>query len=437
MTWQMALLTICAIVAITMGWITFRIIRNRNMVMEELSQLRERASRIPVLEAELLGEKQRHQEAITSLTAVQTQLDLERKQTAEKIEFLQSAKESLTDQFKNLANEILEEKTKKFTDHNKENLFQLLSPLQDNIQRFQKQVKEAYDSENEGRSKLLGQIEMLHALNKTISEDAQNLTKALKGSSKIQGNWGEMILERILEESGLRKGHEYRTQVSAETEAGNRVQPDVIIRLPENRQIIVDAKVSLVAYESYMASENEADQAMALKRHVDSVRTHIKTLSSKEYQNTDGLSALDFVMLFMPLEPAFMLAIAHDPSLWEEAWRQNVILVGPSTLLFALRTVEHLWRQEHQSRNAQAIADRGRLIYDQVRLFIEVLEDVGNRIGQAQKSYDLAYKRLCQGQGNLLGQAQKLEELGVRPTQKIADKTMDQRMEFDEAGDEV
>jgi len=351
-----------------------------------------------------------------------TELMLMAKQANEKNEFLQNAKEMLTDQFKNLATDILEEKTKRFTDHNKENLTQLLSPLQEKLASFQKQVKEAYDTEKRDRSMLIGQIEMMQTLNRTITEETQNLTKALKGSSKIQGNWGEVILERILEESGLRKGHEYQTQVSVKTTDGNRIQPDVIIQLPENRQIIIDSKVSLVAYAAYVSSQEEVEQATELKRHIESVRTHIKTLSSKNYQEACGLSTLDFVILFMPLEPAFITAMANDASLLEEAWRQNVILVGPSTLLFSLRTVEYLWRQEHQSKNAQAIAERGQELYRRLYGFITELENVGKEIEKALRSYESAYKKLCQGQGNVLWQAKELENLGIKPSKKITEK---------------
>jgi len=256
-------------------------------------------------------------------------------------------------------------------------------------------------------------------LNQVLSADAKNLTQALKGSNKAQGNWGELILERVLEGSGLRKGHEYVVQESHTREDGSRAVPDVVIRLPDERFLVVDAKVSLVAYEQAATQEDDIQREAAIKRHVESLRNHIRGLSSKNYQQIHDIRSLDFVMLFIPVEPAFMMAIAHDPDLYMEAWNRQVLLVSPSTLLFVLRTVEHLWRQEAQSRNAQDIASRGAELYDKLVGFVEDLDQLGERLGQAQRSYERARGKFSSGRGNLVRQAEMLRELGLRPTKTL------------------
>jgi DNA recombination protein RmuC len=257
-------------------------------------------------------------------------------------------------------------------------------------------------------------------LNQHLSEDAKNLTRALRGSSKAQGSWGELVLERVLEGSGLRRGEEYVVQSSHTREDGTRALPDVIIRLPEGRSLVIDSKVSLVAYEEFAVTESELERAAAGKRHMDSIRGHIKGLSGKNYQALYSLKSLDFVLLFVPIEPAFMLAVASDRDLFMDAWNRNVLLVSPSTLLFVVRTVAHLWRQEAQSRNAQEIARRGAELYDKFVGFVEDMNSLGNRLKQAQGDYDEAYGKLTSGRGNLVGQAQKLRELGVKPSKSLA-----------------
>lgn len=272
---------------------------------------------------------------------------------------LNDAKEQLANQFKALANDILEEKSKRFTEQNQSNIEQLLNPLKTKLHEFQGKVEEVYVQEGKDRSALGEQVKQLMSLNQQLSKDAHNLTTALKGQSKTQGNWGEFILERVLENSGLTKGEHYKTQESHTREDGTRAQPDVIIYLPENKHIIVDAKVSIVAYNDYVNAESDVAKSAALKRHVTSVRSHLKELSGKSYQDLHQLKSLDYVIMFVPIEPAFMLALAEDGELWQEALAKNVFLVSPSTLLCVLRTISHLWKQEQQSRNAQDIAKRG------------------------------------------------------------------------------
>ena len=353
------------------------------------------------------------------LATLATSLKAERQQAVEKLALLQDAKEQLTLQFKTLASEILEDKSKRFTEQNQTNLEQLLTPLKSQLQEFKGKVEEVYVQEGKDRSALAEQVKNLMSLNQQLSKDAHNLTSALKGQSKAQGNWGEMILERVLEASGLRRDIEYDMQESHTREDGSRAQPDVVIHLPEERHLIVDAKVSLTAYEDYANAETDIHRETALKRHLDSVRNHIKGLSEKQYEAIYGIKSLDFVLMFVPVEPAFMLAIAHDSALWQDAWNKNVLLVSPSTLLFVVRTVAHLWRQEQQNRNAQDIAKRGAELYDKLVGFVEDLDNLGNRLQQAQKAYDAAYGKFTGGRGNVIRQAEMLKGLGVKPSKSL------------------
>ena len=362
----------------------------------------------------------RKQELSTEIVQMKTILELERSQAKERIEFREDTKEQLSNQFKTLASEILEEKSKKFTDQNKINLDQILGPLKIKISEFQGKVQEVYIQESKDRSALSEQVKQLMSLNNQLSDDAHNLTQALKGQSKAQGNWGELILERVLEASGLRKGHEYNVQVSHVREDGTRVQPDVVVHLPEQRHLIIDAKVSLTAYEIHANSDNDPERIAAIKKHLESVRSHIKELSEKNYHQLYGLQSFDFVLMFIPVEPAFMLAISHDNNLWLESWKKNILLVSPSTLLFVVRTVAHLWKQEQQNSNAQEIASRGAELYNKLAGFVEDLDMLGKRLQQAQISYDDAYGKFSKGKGNVIRQAEMLKELGIKPSKSIS-----------------
>jgi DNA recombination protein RmuC len=359
-------------------------------------------------------------------------LEGERNVSHEKLALLLDAKTALTDQFKSLANEILEEKSKRFTEQNQTNLGALLDPLKLKITEFQTKIEDTYVKEGKDRTALGEQVRQLMDLNQHLSEDAKNLTRALRGSSKAQGTWGEWILETVLDGSGLRKGHEYVVQSSHNREDGTRALPDVIIHLPEGRSLVIDSKVSLVAYEEFAVTENEAERAAAGKRHMESIKGHIKGLSGKNYQSLYSLNSLDFVLLFVPIEPAFMLAVASDRDLFMDAWNRNVLLVSPSTLLFVVRTVAHLWRQEAQSRNAQEIAKRGAELYDKFVGFVEDMNSLGNRLKQAQSDYDDAFGKLSNGRGNLVGQAQKLRQLGIKPSKSLAPALVDGAYESDE-----
>lgn len=346
-------------------------------------------------------------------------LELERTQTKERFEFREDAQKQLTNQFKILAGEILEEKSKRFTDQNEINLKQVLEPLKVKISEFQGQVQEVYSQEGKDRSALSEQVKQLMALNNQLSGDAHNLTQALTGQSKAQGDLGEFILQRALEVAGLRKGHEFNVQVSHTREDGTKAQPDVVINLPENRHIIIDAKMSLTAYAKHAESDNEIESSAALKKHLQSVHSHIKELSEKNYQKLYGLQSLDFVLMFIPIESAFTLANSNDDDLWLRSFKQNILLASPSTLLYVLRIVDNLWRLENQSQNAAKISERGSLLLDKLSGFTNDLTSVGDRLQQAQNSYDDAYSKLTTGKGNLIRQAEKLIDLGVKPTKPL------------------
>jgi DNA recombination protein RmuC len=391
----------------------------------------QQVSRIPELEAQLKQARDRLAALTEEHAALRTLSDGERRHAQEKLQLLIEAKEELSNQFKSLATDILEEKSKRFAEQNQVSIGQLLEPLKVQINEFKGKVEEVYVNEGKDRSALSEQVKQLVALNQTLSEDAKNLTMALKGQAKTQGNWGELILERVLEASGLRRGYEYKIQDSQVREDGSRAQPDVIIELPEGRKLVVDAKVSLVAYERYVADDSEEGRANALRQHLDSVRSHIKGLSGKKYEQLYGIASLDFVLAFIPIEPAFMLAVTSDSELFMDAWNRNVLLVSPSTLLFVVRTVAHLWRQEAQSRNAQDIAKRGAELYDKLHGFVADLEKVGDSLGRAKDAYDLARNKLVTGRGNVIRQAEMLKSMGVKPSKSLPGPLVEAALEAD------
>jgi DNA recombination protein RmuC len=353
------------------------------------------------------------------LRGLEERYEAEQRSAAGKLQFLTDAKEALTAQFESLATGILEEKSKRFTEQNQANLGLLLDPLRTKITEFQKRVEEASVQEGKDRTALSEQVRQLLELNQMLSEDAKNLTSALKGSSKTQGTWGELILERILEASGLRPGDDYVAHEGPMAADGERQQPDVVINLPETRHLVVDSKVSLVAYERFASAGTDPERQVALRQHLDSIRTHLKALSEKKYQTIYALNSLDFVLMFVPIEPAFMLAVTNDRELFMDAWQRNVLLVSPSTLLFVVRTVAHLWRQEAQSRNAREIAGRGGELYDKLVAFVEDLRTVGERLKSAQSAYAFAEQKLYRGKGNAIRQAEMLRDLGVKPRNQL------------------
>ncbi|WP_337873026.1 DNA recombination protein RmuC [Ignavibacterium sp.] len=322
-------------------------------------------------------------------------------------------------EFENLANKIFEEKSVKFTEQNKEKLSEILNPLKEKISEFEKKVEETNKESIDRFSSLRQQLSMLRDLNQQITQEAKNLTEALKGQSKTQGNWGEFILESILEKSGLVKGREYSVQESLTTESGKRYQPDVIVNLPENKSIVIDSKVSLVAYEKYISSEDENEKTKALRDHILSIRSHLKSLSSKNYQSLYNLNSLDFVLMFMPIEPAFALAVQNDANLFNDAFEMNIVIVSPSTLLATLRTIASIWRQENQNRNALEIAKQAGALYDKFVNFYNDLLDVGKKLDAAKTSYEEAMKKVHDGRGNLIAGVEKMKQLGAKASKSI------------------
>lgn len=424
------LLSVLIVLALYSLSLTFKQSGKTSPVLEERLQFRQEendklAAQLEKAHQEIDEANEKTASLREDVTRLETQLREERNQNQEKLQLLENAREKMSLEFKNLANDILEQKGKAFTENNKENMESILKPLREKIQQFEKKVEETYDRESKERFSLAREIKNLQELNTRISEDAINLTNALKGESKTQGNWGEFVLERLLEESGLRKGSEYEIQVSLKTEAGGSRQPDVIVHLPENKDVIIDSKVSLKAYEQYYSEDDEDRKARALKEHIQSIRNHIRDLSSKDYQNLESVRTLDFIMMFLPVEAAFALAVQQDQSLFTEAFDRNIALVGPTTLMATLRTIQNIWRYEHQNKNAMEIAKGAGALYDKFIGFATDLEEIGKRLDQAQDSYSSAHKRLTTGRGNLVSRVEHLKTLGARASKSMPSSLSD------------
>ncbi|HEX4582526.1 MAG TPA: DNA recombination protein RmuC [Acidobacteriaceae bacterium] len=375
----------------------------RAAIAEEAAQLR---TRVAALDATLAAER-----------AAQARLD--------------DGRDLMADQFRVLANDILEEKSRRFTEQNQSNLGQLLDPLKTRLQEFQSKVDQVYVQESRDRSALAQQVTSLLEMNQRLAAEARDLTQALKGAAKTQGDWGEMVLERILEAAGLRRGHEYTTQETIARADASRARPDVILHLPGDRKLVIDAKVSLLDYGTYCATTDEALRRHTATRHCASLREHIRDLAARNYHCLPGLETLDFVILFVPIEPAFLLALETDNNLWVDAWEKNILLVSPSTLLFVVRTVAHLWRQEEQARNVQQIAERGAELYDKFAGFVDDLSRVGARIQQTHDAYNAAFDKLTRGRGNLVRQVEMLRALGVQPTKRLPRQLTQRAEELD------
>lgn len=343
---------------------------------------------------------------------------------AQRLQDMQNARDELRAQFAELAGKIFEEREQRFAETSQQRLGQLLDPLRDRIQAFEKRVEDSYSNEARERFSLGKELERLQQLNLKLSDEATNLTQALKGQ-KTQGNWGELVLERVLEHAGLQKGREYRTQVNLKSADGERFQPDVLVTLPGDKQVVVDAKVSLTAWQQYIgAAETDVAQA-ALKQHVHSLRSHIKGLSGKDYSRLEGLHSLDFVLLFVPIEAAFSAALQYDPGLFQEAFDKQIVVVSPTTLLATLKVVDSLWKQERQSQNAREIAERAGWLYDKFVLFIQDLDEVGNRLQQLDKAYASARNKLTDGRGNLVSRSEQLKLLGARASKSLPGDLLD------------
>ncbi|UXX80812.1 DNA recombination protein RmuC [Reichenbachiella carrageenanivorans] len=373
-------------------------------------------------------------EKLMQLSNQHSRLESDHKNLQETLETqkeeLNQIREKFTAEFKNMANEILEENSKKFATHNKEQVDQLLKPLGEKIMSFEKKVDETNKENIARNSALKEQIAGFKELNQKITKEAENLVKALKGDTKAQGNWGEFILESILEKSGLEKQREYFVQQSFADDEGNRYQPDVVVKLPDDKSIIVDSKVSLIAYERYANTDDKEEKEKQIKAHLISLRAHIKGLSEKNYQSLYDVEGLDFVLLFIPIEPAFSLAVQKDAELFNDAYSKNIVIVSPATLIATLRTIASIWKQEYQNRNAIEIAKEGGNLYDKFVSFTEDIKKVGVQLATTQNTYQEAAKKLYEGKGNLINRAEKMKKLGAKAT-----KNMDQKL-LERSGEE-
>ncbi|MBO0408956.1 DNA recombination protein RmuC [Aeromonas hydrophila] len=432
------LLLPAAVLAVGIGWLAGR--RGVAQLAQQvlLSEERQQAlqDRCDELQDEKLQSQQKleqQQTLLIKLTArlkdAEATLRSERLAAAEKLQLQQEAEQRLSQQFENLANRIFEQNSGNFRELNQNSLDLLLTPLKEQLEGFRRQVGETHAQETAQRHSLKFELERLAELNARMTEEAAALTRALKGDSKQQGNWGEVVLARILSECGLREGHEYHTQVNIEVDKGKRYQPDVIVHLPQDKDIIIDAKVSLTAYERWYNSDDELEKAVALKEHVASVRNHIRELGRKDYQQLPGVRTLDYVLMFVAVEPAFLTAVEADPSLVRFGLDNNILLVSPTNLMVALRTIENLWRYERQNQNARQIAERASRLYEKLRLFVEEMQQLGGSLHRAQESYDKAMGRLVNGRGNLIAQVERFRELGVEVTKTLPEPLVNRALE--------
>ena len=387
---------------------------------QEAAGLREKARYFDELQQQSLRKDEQLTLFAKETTELKTRLEQERKHFAEQLSLLQNAKAELAKEFENIANKIFENKQQQFSLNSKTLLDNTLDPLKLQLSEFRKKVEDVYEKENAERNRLSGQVVELQKQAQKIGEDAVNLAQALKGNTKAQGNWGEVVLERLLEESGLQKGREYDTQVNFTGTDGSRLMPDVIIHLPENKDIVIDAKCSLVDYERFCSAEDETERKQYLNAHVNSLRSHIKGLSIKDYEKLDGIKALDFVFIFIPIEAAFMFALQHEPGLYREAYDRHIVLVSPTTLLATLRTVENIWRYEKQNKNAERIAKEAGALHDQFVLLLDSLDAIGSSLNKTQEAYAKARDRLQFGRGNLVKRVDDIRRLGAKTKKSIA-----------------
>lgn len=386
--------------------------QERQQYSDELNRVREQKAQ---LEVQLKEQDARHEQQLVS--------------NQEKLELLERAEERLKQQFEQVANQLFEAKTAKVDQQNQQSLSAILNPLREQLDGFKRQVNDSFNSESKERHTLVHELKNLQRLNEQMAQEAVNLTQALKGDNKQQGNWGEVVLARVLAESGLREGHEYQTQVSLQNDAGKRYQPDVIVYLPHDKQVVIDSKMTLVAYERYFNADTDTARDKALGDHLTALRSHIKGLSQKDYHQLKGLTSLDYVLMFIPVEPAFQVAIQADPSLVNDAMEQNIILVSPTTLLVALRTIDNLWRNDRQNQNAQVIAERASKLYDKLRLFVDDMEVLGSTLDRANQSYQGAMNKLSTGRGNAIRQAESFKQLGVEVKRTMPPKTLERAMQ--------
>lgn len=411
--------------------LTSKIEERLENALQQVEKLNERFEMALREKEEIRQEKEHINMQLARRNSEYESLEMRNREQKAEVEKLQ---EKFTKEFENLANKILDEKSTKFTKQNKESLEIILNPLQEKIKSFEKRVEDTHKESIDRHAMLRQQIIGLKELNEQMSKEATNLTKALKGDSKLQGNWGELVLERVLEKSGLEKDREYFVQNSFTTEDGRRLLPDVVLHLPDNKKMIVDSKVSLVAYERFVNEEEEEERAKFLKAHVASLKKHVEQLSAKNYQNLYQIESPDFVLLFVPIEPAFAVALNQDNSLYSWAFEKNIVIVTPSTLLATLRTVDSMWTNEKQQQNAIEIATQAGRLYDQFVNLTEDLLKVGNQLNTVKGSYDSTMVKLT-GKGNLISRVERLKKLGSKASKHINEKLLKKAEEDDSSDD--
>ena len=371
------------------------------------------------LQKEFAEQRNQNNQAQAYISELKTLLQHQQQSNEEKLILLNEAKVELSQQFKSLAQDIFQDKSQQFTQLSTGNLHSILNPFHQQLQDFKQKINDVYVNEAKQRASLKTEIENLRLLNSQLNQEAINLTRALKGDNKIQGDWGEMILQKVLQQSGLREGHEFHNQAGYRNHEQRLLKPDVIVHLPHNKDIIIDSKVSLLAYEKYNSAQSEQQQQSALKQHLSAIESHIKALSEKDYAHLDSLNSLDFILMFIPIEPAFALAFQNQEKLFDLAAKHKIIVISPTTLLATLKTIENLWRYEKQNKNAQEIARRAGGLYDKFRGFLEDIEKLGKQLDFTQNSYHDALNKLSQGKGNLISQAQQLLELGIKVKKEL------------------
>lgn len=425
---EIALVIIGLAIGGALGWMFARnrFMRERQMDYAALCIEREKSKNFTdqLEEAKRFLERERLKVIDLNNTLAAAEADyrnLEEKLAERKLE-MDNIQEKFTAEFKNLANEILEKNSLKFSDLNKNSMNELLNPLKDKIVTFEKKVEEAYDKELRDKISLREEVKKLYELNNRISEEANNLTRALKGDTRKQGDWGEVILETVLERSGLTKDREYRKQVITTNASGDTIKPDYLIMLPDKRHIIVDSKVSLVAYENFVNTNDDGARPKFLKAHLDSMKNHVKILSEKNYFSSLEFNTPDFVLMFVPIESSFSLALQADQELFNYAWERRIVIVSPTTLLATMRTIASMWKMDKQSQHAFQIAEESGKLYDKFKLFMDDMVKVGNQLTSTRSTYEEAMKKLVTGRGNLVNQAEKLREMGARNTRRIDEK---------------
>lgn len=425
---EIALVIIGLAIGGALGWMFARnrFMRERQMDYAALCIEREKSKNFTdqLEEAKRFLERERLKVIDLNNTLAAAEADyrnLEEKLAERKLE-MDNIQEKFTAEFKNLANEILEKNSLKFSDLNKNSMNELLNPLKDKIVTFEKKVEEAYDKELRDKISLREEVKKLYELNNRISEEANNLTRALKGDTRKQGDWGEVILETVLERSGLTKDREYRKQVITTNASGDTIKPDYLIMLPDKRHIIVDSKVSLVAYENFVNTNDDGARPKFLKAHLDSMKNHVKILSEKNYFSSLEFNTPDFVLMFVPIESSFSLALQADQELFNYAWERRIVIVSPTTLLATMRTIASMWKMDKQSQHAFQIAEESGKLYDKFKLFMDDMVKVGNQLTSTRSTYEEAMKKLVTGRGNMVNQAEKLREMGARNTRRIDEK---------------